>query len=1661
MTTAYAFSAGPNNPVSGVSIPASSYLTIADFAPAFGDLDGDGDLDLVMGVTVDALRIVTPGVVRYFENVGSAQMPRFEYQSGNRSPFYHVRLISGQTTPTLVDLDADGDLDLVMGDRGGDLNYYRNVGSATAPSFKKVSTGSGPFRGIDIGAESAPTLGDLDGDGDLDMVVGGKYGRLTHFNNVGNITTPAFERTGLLDGVDVGDKARPTLLDLDRDGDLDLVVGEQGDGGYTRVFSYFENAGSATAPTFAERNGADNPFHHLRGEDDGDRFTRPAFADLDGDGAPDLVFGRDHNSLGYFEGLGTVRVDPLAPLSWRAAAVSPFSGIDVGEDAAPAFVDLDRDGDLDLVVGEDAGNINYYRNVGDAATPRYEAQHGTDNPFAGIDVGGESVPLFADLDGDGDPDLVTGANDGRISYYQNSGSAKAPWFEERPGTGNPFNGINVGGDSAPTLADLDRDGDLDLVVGDAAGYLRYYENTGNARAPAFSTRATNGFAFNDVDLGEDPRAVFADLDRDGDLDLLAGREAYQVTGTIYYYENTGSARLPAFARRTGADNPFRNISGEEFNLVPALADVDGDGLLELVIGHNQGALAYYRPFASRESYAWNVAGQVVRTDFDNNNDGAVDRSYFDPDADGTVDRIEEYVRDDQGNLVRIDFDDDADGTADRSETPGDAAPPPSVAPPEQPGDAAPPPSVSTPDDPGADELPRVHEVDEDRDGHIDWISFDTDGDGAFDRVEVYVRNDNGDVILTGYDDDADGHVDRDHFDPNADGAVDRIETHTWDGNGRIARTAFDDDADGTADRIETYVRNRDGDVIETGFDSDADGIVNRREFDADADGAPERTATDADDDGTMDRAAFDPDEDGTANRIEHDNDGDGRTDRVEFDANDDGAVDRIESHTRDGGGRITRTEFDDDADGAADRIESYGRDSAGRIIRTEFDDDADGAADRIESYTLDSAGRIARTAFDDNADSTLDRIETYVRNSAGDVIQTDVDSDADGIVNRREFDANADGTPERTEVDADDDGTMDRVEFDANENGTAERIEYDDDGDGPADRARIDADEDGTVDRTESYVRNGDGGVIQIDIDDDADGRTDRTHFDANADGAVERTEAYARLPNGHIRRTDFDDDADGAVDRIETYLRYPNGNVLRADFDDDADGTTDRIEVYVRNGQGQVIRMDADDDADNHIDRTIFDANADGTPERTISYARNSDGDIIRTDYDDNGNGQADRTHFDPNGDGVLDRIETYYERDEQGNSLRTGFDDDADNTVDRIESYVRDVKGRIIRADFDDDADNTVDRVEVYAWNTAGAVIGTYYDDDVDGVIDRAAFDDEGDGTVDRIETYSYDAHGNLIKKVMAVGGEGDEAAVEAPAPDLEEAGGPSLGRSAADGPGARGVAGKETGAAGEAGARTPFEAMLDDLGEGAVIRSETYTRNAAGVVVRTDYDEGDDGIVERSSVDDAGDGVIDEHRYDHDANGSPDWVGRDSDNDGMIEQLEFHGQWGAAGHRVTHTITLLGAGPAYTVAFHDGDGLLLASGWSATGPGALDGFAYSAGLDVVSELQTAASAGSADALLPVDATLLASVSHIDLAGAGAGSTDLTISDAALSVLADGDGNYQLRIDGDNDDTLRFDLDDFTRGDDIAVAGENYEQYAGTTGSFIVDPDVTLVIA
>lgn len=254
-------------------------------------------------------------------------------------------------------------------------------------------------------------------------------------------------------------------MDINGDGDLDAFIGE-----YMNIIHYWENTGSRRTPQLLERTGAANPL-------DGANLlylNTPAFADIDGDGDQDAFIGELYGTVKYYQNIGTRTAPDLVE---RTGTQNPLAGVDVSDLSAPAFVDIDGDGDLDAFIGEYMGGlINYFENTGNRTAPLFTERTGTANPLGSAVVGYSTAPAFADVDGDGDFDAFIGEKYGTIKYFENTGTRLAPVFVERTGVTNPLDGIMATYLSAPTFADIDGDGDQDLFIGNFLGTIKYVRN---------------------------------------------------------------------------------------------------------------------------------------------------------------------------------------------------------------------------------------------------------------------------------------------------------------------------------------------------------------------------------------------------------------------------------------------------------------------------------------------------------------------------------------------------------------------------------------------------------------------------------------------------------------------------------------------------------------------------------------------------------------------------------------------------------------------------------------------------------------------------------------------------------------------------------------------------------------------------------------------------------------------------------------------------------------------------------------------------------------------------------------------------------------------------------------------------------------------------------
>jgi len=264
--------------------------------------------------------------------------------------------------------------------------------------------------------------------------------------------------------------ASPAITDLDNDGDLDMLVGE-----YYGNLQYFKNNGTVSAPAFLA------PVQNPNGLSSVSNYVFPTFVDLDNDGDKDLMVGEyAAGALYYFKNIGTAS----AP-SFSAPVTNPYGTVSTASLSAPAFTDLDNDGDFDMLVGEAGGNMQYFQNTGTASAPAFSAP--VQNPFGLTATYGFAFPTFTDLDGDGDKDLMVGDGAGAFQYFKNNGTALLAAFAAP--LANPFSLTAVTNLAVPAFADIDNDGDKDLFAGEYGGSINYFQQLNTVGVNNFSGAA--------------------------------------------------------------------------------------------------------------------------------------------------------------------------------------------------------------------------------------------------------------------------------------------------------------------------------------------------------------------------------------------------------------------------------------------------------------------------------------------------------------------------------------------------------------------------------------------------------------------------------------------------------------------------------------------------------------------------------------------------------------------------------------------------------------------------------------------------------------------------------------------------------------------------------------------------------------------------------------------------------------------------------------------------------------------------------------------------------------------------------------------------------------------------------------------------------------------
>ena len=538
--------------------------------PQFVDIDDDGDVDLFVQERTNELML--------FENVGTRERPQFSWRTD-----HYQDLPLGEWS-RFVDFDRDGDLDLLAERQFSYAQYFRNVGTPRTAEFVPVGDSVRDAEGRPLFADrqNIPNVNDIDCDGSWDLFLGRVDGTISRYETspISSDEAPVFRfvedrfqgieivaQLGSLHGAN-----SMAFADLDRDGDLDFFWGDFFEPGVL----FLENTGSCGETVLL----GDPVAFEVEDSIATSGYNVPVLEDIDGDDDLDLfvgVLGGAFNpsltttrNFHFYEQVGGTFVRQTERFIYT---------VDVGSESIPEFADLDGDGDLDLLLANKldpddtkTSRLYHFENTGSPEAPSFQ-ERGHMPLFTMYHY----APALGDLDADGDLDMLVGTWNKGVAYYANLGTREDPDFVLQDTT---LVKLTRGSNSTPALTDIDGDGDLDLFIGESSGELNFYRNVGTPQAPSFELVTDR---FDEIDAGRRSYPTFADVDGDGDEDLLLGREQ----GGVLLYRRDGSATDPVFVHDPSFTLPLPNYS------TPILVDIDGDGDLDLFSGGLSGGLIFF------------------------------------------------------------------------------------------------------------------------------------------------------------------------------------------------------------------------------------------------------------------------------------------------------------------------------------------------------------------------------------------------------------------------------------------------------------------------------------------------------------------------------------------------------------------------------------------------------------------------------------------------------------------------------------------------------------------------------------------------------------------------------------------------------------------------------------------------------------------------------------------------------------------------------------------------------------------------------------------------------------------------------------------------------------------------------------------------------------
>lgn len=527
------------------------------------------------------------------------------YLKSNYNPSATNLYVSSVDIPSVEDIDNDGDMDVITFDQTGTiLEFHKNLSQENG-----------------YGCDSLIFKRDINGcwgnfsEDPLNCSI--------HLNQSCRIAIPKTPPP-IYETINSHGGSCSLCLDMDGDKDKDIILGDVSCCNMTLLM----NGGTVAS---ANMISADDSFPSNTKMINAPIFPCAYFLDVNNDGKRDMIVSPNQpnislnkQSIWYYKNSNS---DSAPVFSFVKDNFLQDAMIDVGEGASATFFDYNNDGLQDLLIGNyhqftgscpgtEQYNITAFKNTGTIFSPAFDLDTADffelSTQLSGIDSANFS-PAFGDLDNDGDADMMTGAYNGGIHYFENTAGTGNPVDFTLTHANYPDNfgdPIDVGNYSVPQLIDVNRDGRLDLIIGEKGGNINYYENTGTTSTPVF-TLITDSFGRVDVRSYQQPSGYSIPFmfDYHGGYMLLVG----SVSGYLYFYKNIDGNLSGNF---TLVDSMFQNI-WEGMRSSVTVKDITGDYVLDMITGNYCGGVSFYKGVDTLTTHVQNEHSRMDFTLFPN------------------------------------------------------------------------------------------------------------------------------------------------------------------------------------------------------------------------------------------------------------------------------------------------------------------------------------------------------------------------------------------------------------------------------------------------------------------------------------------------------------------------------------------------------------------------------------------------------------------------------------------------------------------------------------------------------------------------------------------------------------------------------------------------------------------------------------------------------------------------------------------------------------------------------------------------------------------------------------------------------------------------------------------------------------------------------------